>query len=273
MLTSGPDHTNVDQLVLGLWGDIKTCKSTLGLTFPKPLVHFDFDLGFQRASPTLPSDCKVLKVPWHEPLQEHHLLEADVVSKSYQIPIRLPKQKVQGLLELWEEQVMPQMLLAITHPRIASLNYDTGTVLWRLATGAQLQRAQRDNPNRVNLIQIEYGTPNQEMRALIGACRNFGKNLCIIHHIGGKYEDRWTQKGIESLRVGDTWDGFSHLGALADVIARSYIETVGGYKVPKLVIETCGYTLEAEGQEIPMPSFVSLLEKINLSRNGLGPQS
>ena len=37
-------------MIAGIWGEDKSCKTTLALTFPKPLIFMEFDIGgFQRA--------------------------------------------------------------------------------------------------------------------------------------------------------------------------------------------------------------------------------
>tara|TARA_Y100000310_G_scaffold193641_1_gene193605 strand:+ start:11878 stop:12504 length:627 start_codon:yes stop_codon:yes gene_type:complete len=202
------------------------------------------------------------------------LSQADIVTKTYRIPIRFPKQPIRGVLELWEGEVMPDIIMAMEAPHIKSIVYDTGTVMWRLATDAHLQRAQTgSSATRTSLIQIEYAQPNQESRAVISAPRHYGKNLCITHHIGGKYENRISAKsstGYESVRIGDTWDGWNHLGAIADVIVKTYIQetvVVGGVtKAPAARIETCGYTLAAEGLDLVTPSFDMILNIINQLR-------
>ena len=32
-------------MIVAIWGSEKTCKTTMALTFPKPLYHFDLDVG------------------------------------------------------------------------------------------------------------------------------------------------------------------------------------------------------------------------------------
>ena len=110
---------------------------------------------------------------------------------------------------------------------------------------------------------------NQGKEAVQGSAKNYGKNLCIPHHVGGKYERTMAGK---SERIGDTWDGWRHLGAIVDVIVRTDFETgpmlVGmpSTKTPIIVIETCGYTLGVEGMKILEPTFDSLLNLIHSCR-------
>lgn len=248
------------------WGPIKTCKTTLGLFFPQPSVLFDFDLGFERALPRLPTHCKYLVIPANIALQPQHLTLADIIVKKYQIPIKFPRKPVKGILDLWDNQVKPDIILAAESPNIKSIILDTGTVWWSMDTAAQLERVQQKSPDRVNLQQIEYSIPNQDARALLGYIRQCGKHLYMPHHVGGIYQDIETRYGKESIKIGETWDGFSHLGAIVDVIGRTYIETVNGKKKPHIMVETCGYTLDIEGMFLVEPTFDVLLSEINRIR-------
>ena len=269
----------IDTLTVGSWGDIKTVKTTFGLTFPKPLIHFNLDLGFHRASHRFPAHKTISPF---QPLTAHDLENnKDILSKDYMIPVRFPGQPPQGVLNLWQQAIIPEIMLTLQHPGTRSVLIDTGTVMWQVCKDAQLERvqqaaAQKDRQARTNLIQMEYALPNQEMRAILSAARMSGKNIYVTHHIGGKYEDRPDVSGrVSSVRVADTWDGWSHLGAIMDVVLRHRIDVrsepaVGGptiTKTPVVDIETCGYTLSAEGITLPNPDFSALLNVINVFRS------
>jgi len=258
----------ITNLVVGSWGAIKTFKTTFGLTFPTPLVHLDFDLSFDRAKNRIPPHLQVVQIPYNVALTAGILSQGDVISKAYQIPVKFPKQRIRGVLEVWESQIIPDIMEILGTPRIKSLLLDTGTIMWGTDKDAQLQRAQGNNATRISLKSIEYAVPNQEMRALLGSAKNHGKNLYIPHHIGGVYEDVLTTQGTDSIRIGDTWDGWSHLGAIVDVIVKTGRQTPasGIGPIPEITIETCGYTLSAEGLSIPNPTFDNLLALINALR-------
>ncbi len=270
--------SDVEQLVLGAWGDIKTAKTTLGLSYPTPWVLFDFDLGFARSKHRLPliqPGKTLIEVPWNMPLNRDILGAADMIVKSYKLPIKFPKQPVRGWLSLWEDEVLPDITMTMEAENINSLLYDTGTVMWNLGKDAQLERAQNNASNktaggtRESLSEIEYSMPNQEMRAVLGSAKHYGKNLYIPHHVGGKYQPTMSGK---SERVGDTWDGWRHLGAIVDVIVHTEFEIgpllVGmpSTRTPAARIETCGYTLGVEGKVILEPTFNLILALINQQR-------
>jgi len=242
------------------------------------MVHFDFDLGFKRAANRIPSDWKVLELAFGTALEAGHLMQGyDLITKSYLIPIRFPRQPVKGLLDLWTGQIIPDLLLCIQAPHIKSLLLDTGTIMWAIDKDAQLERAQQSagqkGGTRVNLTEMEYSIPNQEMRALLSAARGYGKNLYMPHHVGGKYV---TGPDGASQRIGDTWDGWRHLGAIIDVIVQTKRHTeitpgpVGSLPTttvtPAILVETCGYTLRVEGQTLFNPTYDILLSNIVAGR-------
>ena len=267
---------SIKALTIGLYGEIKTAKTTLGLLFPKPIMHFDLDLGIDRAIHRF-IKFSLLEVPANQPLPVEALNgHYEIVTKPYYIPIRLPQMPVAGVVGLWEQQFLVDYFLAVNSPHIKTIIIDTGTKLWNMAKEAQLERAQRSNPNRHNLIQIEYTLPNQEIRAVLGAARQTGKNLYIPHHIGGKYEPQPNpQTGrMESTQVGFTWDGWSHLGAAMDLVLKSRTVTEdkktvppSSEEIPVVDIETCGYSLRAQNITLPNPTFDTILALVNHFRS------
>lgn len=258
---------DVETLIMGIYGDIKTGKTSLALTAPKPLVHFDLDQGFERAEPRV-AKFRIKRIPPNGPnLTEDLFQNYDIVTKPYQIPLRFSGQKVHGMIGLWE-MFLEDYRIACTSPHVKSLVVDTGTVLWAVRTQAHLEKIQKERPERTNLIQIEYAVPNADMRAVYGAARTYGKNLIITHHLGGVYEQKLTPQGVQEIRVGDTWAGFSGMGAIVDMVARTTLQRNPLAVVLK--VETCGYTLALEGQTFTNPDFTTLLEAINnLRRSGL----
>jgi len=263
----------LESLALGIWGDIKTCKTTFALTFPKPLIHFDLDQGIKRALPRF-REFSYQQVAENMPLSSVTKL-TDIISKPYRLPIKWPGQPVASMLSLWDV-FMDDLRVACETPEIKTIVVDTGSVLWRIATQAHLERVQKEKPERVNLIQIEYAKPNTEMRGAIGAVKAYGKNLVMVHHVGGIYKDVLTAKGVEQQRVGDTWEGFGGMGGMVDIVVRAYIDHVqGNYiagkgltytQVPTIAIETSGVTLAAEGMTLPNPKYETLMGLLNALR-------
>ena len=258
----------LNQLVGAVWGEIKTGKSTLALTWDKPLVHLDFDQGFHRAEPNF-AQFKVTKVPRDQAIESYLVPGVDIITKPYQMPVKWG-QTLTGYIDLWNA-VVNDLRAAYESPIVKTLCIDTGSVFWNLRTGAQLEKAQQRNPNRTRLQQIEYGEPNSDMRAMLGACRTYNKNLITVHHVGGVYEAKLTAQGVEEVRVGDTYSGWTQTGALVDIVLRTHKLANNGAK-PQIDVEilTCGLTLEAEGVKVPNASFDTILSVINSLRESNG---
>lgn len=256
----------IEQLLLGIWGDIKTCKTTLALTAPKPIFHIDADLGFERAEGKVLQDYPgiIITKLTDEPFEAQRQVQPfEIITKRYAMPIRWPGAPVTGLIDLLGV-IASDVGSAYMHPEIASIVIDTGTVMWQVASGAHLERAQLKDPTRINLSQIEYARPNSEMRALYGGARAYGKNLVIAHHVGGKYQDVLGDRGVESQRIGDTWAGFGGMGGIVDVVGRTGVDySVKGVVKPVLRIDECGYSLTMRDLVLEYPTFKLILEAIN----------
>jgi hypothetical protein len=275
------NYTKLDNLLIGIWGEIKTGKSTFGLTFPKPLVIFDLDQGVFRALHRFTNYPIIIsKDPITNQVYDSCPDNA-IIIRSFNFVANWQTMKIENALNYWN--VMAQeFALATAHPRIKSIDVDTGSLLWDLASNAHLERVQLDSgKDRQSLLPIEYKRPNSEMRALLTLVRNFKKNLVLMHHVGGIYKDIVSADGRkDSIKIGDTWDGFSRLGAIVDVIGKTYIETkaqppaisngaitnLPPIRTPYMLLETCGLALGAEGFAIPYPTYDNVLTFINGQR-------
>jgi hypothetical protein len=261
---------DIDTLLVGVWGDIKTAKTTFALTAPKPLFHMDLDLGFERAESRFEAGSEIHKINTNlsDFLSTMNGIPAEtIITKRYPVPILWPGQNIQGMIALLEA-VTADIGAAYMAPSIKSVIVDTGTVLWTVSTSAQLERVQQRNDQRQRLQQIEYARPNAEMRALYGAARSYSTNLVITHHVGGVYKEQLGNQGIESMRVGDTWSGFTGMGGVVDIVGRTGISRNGDKEItPMLQVETCGYSLALEGQVLENPTFASVISTINNLRS------
>jgi len=251
----------LDSLVAVAWGLLKTGKTTLGLSWPTPMVHFDFDLGLHRAEPMfVQAGFKILKVPSDVPLEGNIDPSYHIISKQFPMPVKWGP-TLQGYMNLWNLLLM-DFKAAYEHPQVRSLIGDTGGSMWAIRTRAQLEKAQMSNPTRTRLQQIEYGEPNTDMAAVLGACRAYKKNLLMLHHVGGLYEPKLTSHGVEEVRIGDTYDGWSKSGNLVDVVMKTYKEN-GSTGIEFI---DCGLTLAAEGTKLNPATFTSILDDLNRLR-------
>ncbi len=261
----------VDTFQLAFWGGIKTCKTTLGLTFPKPIIMLDLDRGFHRAKQRF-TQFSILELQIGEELHPVHIDSgAQIIVIPYQVPIKFPGQRSPDVLTLWNK-IIQDVSIGCAHPLVKTIYYDTGSVLWLLCREAHLERLQAEpgKSAKQSLGQFEYSKPNAEMRALYTMPKAWGKNLVIAHHMTGKYEDR--PKGgnsleMEKVQVGFTWDGWGRVGGIVDVIGQTYINTNGETgSHPAMTIETCGLTLASEGEVLVEPTYDYILSSIIANR-------
>ena len=288
---------DIKVLQVGIYGDIKTCKTSLALSFPKPMVHLDLDLSFERALPMLDDNLNIEILEPHEQLTSKHMDSLDVIAVRYQVPMKVEsdRTKLEGFLDLWEQRVVKDIAQAFRHPRIRTVNFDTGTMLWKLASAAQLERVQKkaSEKTREQLIQIEYARPNNEMAELFNFAKHTRTNLVSLHHEGNQYgmgtelNAQGKSVTVSNTVIGKTWDGFKGMGRLVDIVGRCQLAvkciTCGnillaneqgsheprheiGATVPVFEIEACGLTLNMKNQVIPAPSFEVVLAMVNALR-------
>ena len=218
----------INNITLANFGEIKTTKTTFGLTAPKPLLHLDFDQGVDRAIWRF-QEYSTEYVNSGTPLRSINLGEKDITTKEYVLPLDLPGNPNTGFVKMWEEEVFNDVVAACQNPLIKSIVIDTGTSMWGLASRAQLERARKTNPERQSLIPLEYRKPNDDMRSLFGAIKTTKKTLIVTHHLEGVYRPVWVKSSrgepeYKESRVGDTWAGWSHIGGMVDMVARNFVE-------------------------------------------------
>jgi len=260
--------------IYALCGEEGTCKTTMALSFPKPLVHFDTDVGgFRRAA-------------WRLSAEEL----AQIESKSYPKPIQIEKlkgqlgtpttriivpKKVEGMKELWQKFAQ-DFVDACMREDVCSLVVDSSTALWNICHQSHLQELQErqlsqhlkfkkgipfdENDYREKLLPIEYGPANDKMRTVLHTARSFSKNLILTHYPTDEYGAIPDGKGnvVEGKTGNIIMDGFKETKKLSDMVMwLSVKETkVEGKTVrsPTAKITKCGLEgmgLNAVGLEIP----------------------
>jgi len=299
----------VTDMIIGLYGEIKSSKSTFGLEFPDPVIIFDIDQGFDRAIGRVLAknpDLTVCKVPSSVDLlgpdgQINAEYRANIICRELIEPFVVPGQRLTGYDSLWQ-RTRREVLQSYNTEWVKSVSIDTGTLLWKIAHTAKLERVRQRAPNRERLIEIEYAEPNDEMREILLGARRSHKNLVMIHHTGPAYGPGYEtiQKGKQTVRefnpnmlIGETWAGFRHMGKIADIIVRTTIEIEcpeckvtfvdnfpnrekhGPHNVPTkdeatqipcLSFEFCGFSLKANGVKLQNPSFDMVLNMVNAMR-------
>ena len=261
--------------IVAICGEEGTGKTTMGLTFPKPLHHFDIDVGgYRRAAWRLATDDVVSK-SYPRPIQVQKLL-GQVGSPSSRVSI--PK-KVEGMKELWQ-QVVQDFVDACMNPEVKSVVIDSSTALWNICHQSHLQELQErqliqwknrnprtpfdENEYRERLQPIEYGPANDKMRTILHTARSFQKNLILTHYPTDEYGAIPDAKGniVEGKTGKKVLDGFKETVKLVDLVMWLTVKEVvvpssnppKKEKQPTAKITKCGLEgmgLDAVGLDIP----------------------
>ena len=225
-----------------LWGEDKSCKDTLGLSFPKPLVVMEFDIGgFVRANRNLP----------HLPIKdwyEQGLIRLEQFIVPFQLggfdpitKIIRPSKKVVGMEELFYE-FAGNFIGHLQDPEISTIMVDTGTLLYDITCQGYLQELQEkqlgkwlsdpktksfpfnEDSYRERLLPIEYREPYIRMRGFAYQAKAFKKHLIVTHHASDEYglvpgAGGQLAEGRTGKRV---MHGWSQWGDSADVVGHTY---------------------------------------------------
>ena len=244
-------------MITAIWGLEKSCKTTLGLTWPKPLKHFDFDLGYERAS--------------------HRFKGQDIASSKHITPIQLGA-RLYGCKELWYKFITDYNK-TLEDKSTATVMVDTATQLWEVCRMAYLQEKQENQaPNerlRQSLIPVEYAEPNARMKSIIQAARQHDKHLVLIHYARDEYITRQDPDTgqLKDVRSGKLEiDGFKWTEGLVDLVVHTYIQrtldkrgdTTG--MAPWGVITLSGLDLGMVGQKFEAPNYDSFITLFKMLR-------
>jgi len=200
------------------------------LTFPKPIQHFEFDLGgYDRAIWRFAEDRNeglITTRPFVMPIQ----------GTIDNVTVRQSK-IITGVKELWYEFLIEYLRFLKDEDKATGI-IDTGTLLWEVICTAYLQEKQElqlDSKGnvlpgeklRVNLLPIEYREPNIRMRGIIYQAKAHGKHLVLAHHARDEYKPMLNPKtgNVEDARSGKRErSGFSSLGDSADLMLHAYTD-------------------------------------------------
>ena len=230
-------------MILGIWGEDKTCKTTLALSAPKPLVVMELDIGgFERAKRNLNGHLPILD--WCR--------QGLITCESYAMPITAigsidlsrsvitPSKRIAGMKELFYA-FLGSYLRHLQNPKLATIVVDTATILKQVTDDAYLQEKQeaqfdtsgkllQNQRLREQLTQIEYKEPNTRTRGIYYNAKAAGKNLILVHHARDEYKstthtNRDGNLVTENMPTGKRERaGFSTLGDSADMIVHTYVE-------------------------------------------------
>ena len=215
-------------IVASLWGKEGLWKTTIALSWPKPIFDFEFDVGsFARASWRLTDAEQTLihLIKYPQPMQIEKLTGVQKEG----ITLKFPK-KIVGVKEVWQKFV-GDFVKAVQLPReqCRTIIFDSSTMLWSIAHRGYLQEKQEvqlaktpnmnENDFREKLQTIEYGEPNSRMSSLIMTARSYDKNLVLIHYPRDVYGERLNNAGEKvEYKTGKVEpDGFKETRKLVDI--------------------------------------------------------
>jgi len=246
-------------IVVAILAEEKCWKTSMGLSFPKPLYHFDLDVGgFDRAAwrPPIPEMIEmglIVSKSYPIMIQVERLRGAEVTKSASGLTVRMPKRLI-GYRETWQD-IMSDYLELIESP-FRTLMFDSATQLWKIAHKTELQIKQEkqiaktpgisDYDVRESLQSIEYGAPNDRMSSIIYAARVKGKNLILTHYLTAVYASKVNDRGeLISYDTGNVkMDGFNDTTKLVDIVLKLSMKEVveNGQKEWKSLatITTCG---------------------------------
>lgn len=277
-------------MILGLYGEDKTCKSTLALSFPKPMVYMELDIGgFKRACRNLP----------HLPIKEWYD-KGLIKLEQYVMPVQgldltsaiaKPSKVIVGIEELFYQFVTS--FLRHLKDDTASIVVDTGTLLYEITCLGYLQEKQelQINPDgsikmgrdgklqilRTQLQREEYREPYVRMRGFLYQAKAAERHLVLTHHATDEYglvrlSDGTTGQGPTGKRV---MHGWKQIGDGADVTGKTYVKVenipVKQGEQPQKKITPCfkvelAEVKELEGMEFIEPTFEKLDTFIRMIR-------
>jgi len=240
--------------IVAIVGEEGTGKTSMALSFPRKIVHFDIDVGgFRRAAWRLPDAIKVKLLRADEKLTDIDSSQYDIASKPYPKPLQLEKllgqqvekvssrmlvkfpKKVEGMKELWQTIVI-DFVAACQMPEVCTIVFDSATLLWNITHNSVLQEAQErqlyryqldhkgqpfdENDFRERLQAIEYGPANEKITQLFHTARSFQKNLILTHYPTDVYGPVPDGKGgFAEGKTGErTLDGYKSTGKLVDIV-------------------------------------------------------
>ena len=276
-------------LIVGLWGEDKSCKTSLALSFPKPMVFMEMDIGgFRRACRNLP----------HLPIKDWYDQKL-IRYEAYPLPMTFgkfdptklelrPSKMIVGMKELFY-QWAAKYVAHLQDPKVATIVIDTATILKTVTDDAYLQELQERqlpiNPRtgmgsdgkalRTQLLQIEYKEPNNRTRGIYYNAKSHGKYLVLVHHARDEYKPLPQKDGTIAMSPTGKREraGFSTLGDSADLIAHCYWQDAkkdrqGNILEPGKPL--CRIELaevkELEGMVIETPTYEKIQQVINMIR-------
>lgn len=252
-------------LICVIWGKEGSGKSTMALSFPKPLRHFDIDVGgYDRAAWRVPTE-GVLSRTYPLPVQAEKMVGVRKEGPRLRFPRR-----VVGYREVWQKLV-EDFVEDCQDKDVQTIVLDSATQLWTICHTSMLQEKQEiqvengmkveDPKFRERLQPVEF--PNERMRSLIYTARSYGKNLVLTHYPRNVYKEKFDNKGeLVQYKSDDLEpDGFKDTVKLVDIVLWTSVDS-GNVPRAQITLKCAmpGLGMNALGLELPEPSYGGLME-------------
>lgn len=282
--------------IVALCGEEGTCKTTMALTFPKPLSHLDVDVGgYARAAWRLDvSQAESHSFP--KPLTEADIAkmkgQAIANPKASTRSLGVPK-KIEGMKELWQN-IIDQIVKDALNQEVRTIVIDSATMHYKIGCDAYLQELQEkqlykhktnsqtrnipfdENNFREKLQPVEYGNVYDRLQRVYHTCRSYRKNLVLVHYPTDEYGT--IPDGRGGLVDGKTgkviMDGYKDTAKFADIVmwlsVKSQMKEGKEDKFPVAKFTKCGVEgmgLRAVGMEVPA-SYEGIINLKNLMQQG-----
>jgi hypothetical protein len=184
--TSAEDVADTElPLIVNIWGEEKTGKTSMALTFPRPLYLFDFDHGFK------------------ELLLKHPEYKKDLFYQTYHLPanpsLDQGETELQRFVDDWYE--------ACNDPN-GTVVLDTATDLKSLVTFVKMSQKLEEklkklqsktdkkvDPDTVQLMRPDYAPRNELMRAILSLPAVAEKHAVFIWKAKEKYSGNGAATG------------------------------------------------------------------------------
>ena len=253
-------------LVITYYGMEKTGKTTFGFSAIKAfsdgiMIHFDFDLGRERAIWRFPESLANRIKSVRFPEVPTWTLGSGAITKQW------------ARFEQTYE-------MALNDPQVRVLFIDTGSQMHKLNADEYLENyVKRNKPSRTQLQQMEYRIPNSRTRAKIMAARDTQKLLIVSHYEQDIYQEQFVQRADgsmakESVKTGrKTHAGFGEIPYLTDhnlqlLLRNTNVDPNTGTEQKPPSLTTFARILTpnppaAFGIEIPEPTYMRLIKMID----------
>lgn len=246
---------------LSIVGRMKTGKTTLGLSAPKPLIIFDFEQGVNRIEPKYLKDMDKVKVVSYA--AEMMTLRKKEIENIKRVKKLVTTATVISAEVFWIK-ILQDYNAALEDANITSIMFDTFSSVWEARRLAFLEEVQKAEPDRKQLTPQEYFIPNVDMKMLITQAGLHNKILIVTHHTRSKYV-----AGVETAE--EEPDGFKYTSDLIEVEVwmSKRMSQQPLRMTPYGTIKACRLCMAAEEAELEAPTYDILAAYIDARRGTL----